>query len=198
MISYNELKKGVRIILDNQPHEIIEASSMFKGRGTSVLRAKIKNLINGNLISKTFHPADSFEEAEIIKIQVKFLYFHPIREKSSNRASRNKFVFCEKDNLSKRFELTQEQISKQTEFLKPNQLVEGIIFNNKVINISLPIKINLKVIDAPPGIKGNRVEAGTKTVTLETETKINTPLFIKEGDIIEVNTETGEYVRRIS
>ena len=186
MLSYGELKKGVKIILDSEPYEIIEASHLFKGRGHSVLQVKLKNLTTDNLISKTFHPSDIFEEAELTKIEAKFLYQH-----------RDKFFFSEKESPAKRFDLTAEQIGEQGKFLKPNQIVEGMIFENEVINISLPIKINLKVIEAPPGVKGSRAEPGTKTVTLETGAKINVPLFIKEGDIIEVNTQTGEYVRRI-
>jgi len=200
-LPYSELKKGVKIILDSEPYEIIEASHLFKGRGHSVLQGKLKNLTTGNLISKTFHPSDIFEEAGLSKIEAKFLYQH-----------RDKFFFCEAKNPTKRvdehsfistrrsagvFDLTLEQIDEQGKFLKPNQIVEGIIFENKVINISLPIKINLKVIEAPPGVKGGRAEPGTKTVTLETGAKINVPLFIEEGDIIEINTQTGEYVRRV-
>ena len=187
MLSYAELKKGVKIIINNQPYEIIEASPLFKGRGHSVLQAKIKNLITGNVILRTFHPSDTFKEAELSKVKIKYLYSH-----------RGRYFFCEEINPSKRFDLTEKQIGVQAKFLKQNQIIEGIFFENKVINISLPIKIFLKVIASPPGIKAGRAEAGTKTVTLETKAKINTPLFIKEGDIIEINTETGEYVRRIS
>lgn len=186
MLSYSELKKGVKIILDSEPCEIIEASHLFKGRGHSVLQVKLKNLTTGNLISKTLRPSDIFEEAELSKIEAKFLYQH-----------RDKFFFCETKNPAKRFDLTVEQIGEQGKFLKPNQIIEGIIFEDKVINISLPIKINLKVIEAPPGVKGGRAEPGTKTVTLETGAKINVPLFVEEGDIIEINTQTGEYARRI-
>jgi len=186
MLTYPELKKGIKIILDNQPYEIIEASFLFKGRGHSVLQAKIKNLITGNIISKTFHPSDIFEEAEISKIEVKFLYAH-----------RDKFFFCETENPTKRFDLTTDQIGEPGKFLKPNQIIEGIIFEGKVINISLPIKIQLKVIEAPPGVKGERAQAGTKPVTMETGAKINVPLFVEQGDVIEVNTETGQYVRRV-
>jgi len=191
MLSYSELKKGVKIILDSEPYEIIEASHLFKGRGHSVLQVKLKNLITGNLISKTLRPSDIFEEAELSKIEAKFLYQH-----------RDKFFFCETDynppaTSHKRFDLTIEQIGEQGKFLKPNQIIEGIIFKNRVISVSLPIKINLKIIEAPPGVKGGRAEPGTKNVTLETEAKINVPLFIEEGDIIEVNTQTGEYVRRV-
>ncbi len=186
IIPYSELKKGVQIILNNQPHEIIEASSMFKARGHSVLQTKLKNLITGEVVSKTFHPSDSFEETEITKITAKFIYAH-----------RNKFIFSKKDNPSERFELSKGQIGSVIRFLKPDQVVVGIIFKDKVINISLPIKIQLKVKQAPPGIKGDRSQAGNKIVVLETGTEINVPLFIKEGDIIEINTEKNEYVRRI-
>lgn len=186
MTDYSELKKGIRIILNNQPHEIVEASHVFKGRGHSTLQVKLKNLINGNVISQTFHPSDNFEEAELQKVKAKFIY-----------SNRDQYFFSEEDNSSKRFNLTEEQIGKSSQFLKPNQAVEGIIFKNKIINIFLPIKIPLKVTEAPPGLKGGRSQPGTKVVILETKTKINVPLFIKEGDIIEINTQTGEYVRRI-
>ncbi len=186
-ITYNELKRGVKIILNNQPYEIIEASPLSKGRGHSVLQAKIKNLITGNVVSRTFRSSDSFEETELSKVRIKYLYSY-----------RGRYFFCEEKNPSKRFDLTKEQIGVQTKFLKQNQIIEGIFFENKVINISLPIKISLKVIVSPPGIKGGRAEPGRKTVTLETKARVNVPLFIKEGDIIEINTETGEYVRRIS
>ena len=186
MISYNELEKGIKIILEGDPYEIIDIFPLFKGRGHSVLQTKLKNLKTGNVISRTFHPSDKFEEAEILEIEAKFLYSH-----------RGKYFFCEKDNPPKRFDLIAEQIGEKRNFLKQNQIVKALIFKNEIINISLPIKINLRVIEAPPAIKGQSAQAGTKKVTLETGAKIDVPLFIEQGDIIEVNTETGEYVRRI-
>lgn len=186
MISYSELKKGLRIILNKEPHEILEARPLFKGRGHSVLQAKIKNLITGNVISQTFHPSDVFEEAELKKLQAKFLYAH-----------RSQYFFSEIDQPAKRFNLTQEQIGYQAQFLKPEQIVDTLIYKGKIVNISLPIKVHLKVVEAPPGIRAGRAEAGTKQIILETGAKINAPLFVKEGDIVEINTQTGEYVRRI-
>jgi len=159
---------------------------MFKGRGHSVLQVKLKNLITGEITSKTFHPSDNFEETEITKIKVKFVYSH-----------RGKFIFCKENTPSERFELSEKQISSAIKFLKENQIIEGIIFKGKVINVSLPIKIQLKVKEAPPGVKGDRTQGGNKIVVLETGAEITVPLFIKKGDIIEINTEKGEYVRRI-
>ena len=182
----NELNKGEFIILDKQPCEILEASRSFKGRGHSVIQTKLKNLITGGIISKTFHPSDNPEECELEKLSAKFIYSH-----------KNKFVFSKEQNPQERFELIEEQIGKNALFLKPNQIVEALIFQGKIISVSMPIKISFKVTEAPPGYKGNRSQPGNKIVTLETGAKINTPLFIEQGDIIEVNTETGEYVRRV-
>ena len=151
-----------------------------------VAKTKIRNLINGKVLEKTFHQDDKFEEAELEKIEVKFLYSH-----------RGKFCFSETRNPAKRFELTEEQIGEGAKFLKPNQILTGIKFQEKIINVVLPIKVQLKVIEAPPGVKGERAQAGTKQVTLETGAIINVPLFVETGDIIEVNTETGQYVRRV-
>lgn len=186
MLSYSELKKGVKIILEGEPYEIIKADFLFKGRGHSVLQTKIKNLITGNIVSRTFHPSSTFEEAEISKIKAEFLYSH-----------RGQYFFSEENNPKNRFSLNTAQLGKKVQFLKTKQKVEGLIFKNKIINISLPIKIQLKVKESPPGIKGGRVEAGSKQVILETGAKINVPLFVKEGDIIEINTQTAEYVRRV-
>ena len=186
MVSYSELQKGVRVLLEEEPYEIIEGAPMFKGRGHSVFQAKLKNLRTGNVISRTFHPSDNFEEAEVSKKEVKFIYSH-----------KDKYVFSEKDDSAKRFELSPEKIGEKRNFLKENEILEALVFKGEVINIFLPIKIQLKVVQAPPGIKAGRAEAGTKQVTLETGASLNVPLFIKQGDIIEVNTETGEYVRRV-
>ncbi|MDP4007525.1 MAG: elongation factor P, partial [bacterium] len=120
------------------------------------------------------------------KVQVKFIY-----------ENRGKYMFAEDANPSKRFELSREQIGSQIGFLIPNTLVEGVRFAGEIVTIALPIKMNLKVKEAPPGVKGDRAQGGTKTATLETGAVVQVPLFVNEGDLIEVNTETGEYVRRV-
>jgi len=186
MLTHTDLKKGAKIILDGQPYEVLEAAPMKKAQRRVVIQTKIKNLITGNVFERNFHQGDVFETAEIEKFEAKFLYFH-----------KDSYFFCEKDNPAKRFDLERELLGEAVRFLKPNQIVEGVQLGNKIINISLPIKIQLKVIEAPPGIKGDRAQGGTKIVTLETGAKINVPLFIEERNIIEVNTETGEYVKRI-
>ena len=186
MLIHTDLKRGVEFILEKQPYEVLESDLVFKGRGRSVVQAKIKNLITGNVISRSFHVGENFEEAQILKKELKFLYSH-----------KDNFVFCEKDNGSQRTNLTKQQIGESVNFLKPNEIVQGIVFEDRIINVLLPIKTTLKVIESPPGVRGDRSEGGTKLVTLETGAQVNVPLFIEEGDIIEINTQTGEYVKRI-
>ena len=186
MLSYFDLRKGIKFILDNQPFEVLEFKQMGKAQDVVVAQTKIKNLISGKVLEKNFHQGDVFEEAEIKKIRLKFLYSH-----------REEFWFSKADNPADRFSLPEDIIGDAGQFLKPNSILEGLVFQGKVINVSLPIKVQLKVKDSPPGVKGDRAQGGTKTVTLETGAKVNVPLFIKEEDIIEVNTETGKYVRRI-
>jgi len=117
---------------------------------------------------------------------VKFLYSH-----------RDKFVFCEMNDPSKRFEISEEQIGDMAMYLKPNSPIEVMEFEDKIINIFMPIKMDFKVIEAPPSIKGNTAQGGVKAVKIETGTMINVPLFVESGDIIRVNTQTGEYTERV-
>ena len=185
MLNYNELKPGTVFILDGEPYEVLEFGFMRMQQRKPVAQTKIKNLITGKVLSRNFQHTDSFQEAEIDYKKVKFLYSH-----------RDKFVFYEPNNSSARFELPQEAIGEQAKFLKPDSEVEVVSFENKIININLPIKMDFKVIEAPPSIKGNTAQGGNKVVKIETGASVNAPLFIKEEDTIEINTQTGEYTGR--
>lgn len=187
MLTHTNLKRGIKIILEGEPYEILEASPLKMAQRRVIIQTKIKNLITSSVFEKNFHQGDVFEEAELQKFDAKFLYSH-----------RGRYFFCEALNPAKRFDLGEEQIGNTAKYLKTNQIIEGIVFDEKVVNISLPIKIQLAVKEAPPGVRGDRAQGGTKSVILESGAKVNVPLFIETGDIIEINTETGEYVRRIS
>jgi len=185
MLSYSELIRGKIIVVNDQPYEIVEAQTTFKGRGHSYLQMKLRNLINGSVISKSAQPRDSFEEAEVEEQEAKFIY-----------GNKGKYIFSDLKN--KRFELSEEQIGEKIKFLKADQEVKTIVFNGKIINVIVPIKVQLKVTEVPPGVKGDRAQSGSKVVTLETGAKIDAPLFVNENDVIEINTESGEYVRRVN
>ncbi len=186
MVSTSDFQKGIIINLESQPWLIVDFQFAHPGKGAAFVRTKLKNLITGNIIERTFKSGEQFEETKTEKIKAKFLYFH-----------RDKFFFSKEKEPSFRFDVPKETIGNAVSFLKTNQIVDAILFEEKIINISLPIKVFLKITEAPPSFKGNTAQGGTKTVTLETGATINVPLFIEEGDIIEVNNETGHYVRRV-
>jgi len=186
MLSHTDLKKGVLFIYNGQPCVVLDFALNFQGRGGSTTQIKMKNLTTGNALSKVFHPGDNFEEAELEKIQLKFVYH-----------SNGQYIFSEAEKPSQRFTLTEEQIGGGGQFLKSNQVITGLMLDEKIINIELPIKVQLKVKEAAAYLRAGRAEAGTKEVVLETGAKIQTPSFIKEGDIIEINTQSGEYTRRV-
>jgi len=187
MVDYNELKPGTIFILEGQPHEVLEFSFLRMQQRKPVAQTKIKNLITGKIINRNFQHTDSFPEAEIDHKKVKFLY-----------ANRGRFIFCELNNPSARFELPKEAVGERARFLKPNSEVEVVEFQSRVIGVEMPIKMEFKVTEAPPAIRGNTAQGGAKVVKIETGASINAPLFINNGDIIEVNTETGEYTGRIN
>lgn len=150
------------------------------------MQTKIKNLRTGATTSRTFHAGESAEEAETQKLEAEFIY-----------ARKGAFVFSEQGNPKNRFELTEEQIGNKARWLAPGTPVTALLFEGAVLNICLPVKMQLRVAEAPPGIKGDRAQGGTKTATLETGAQIQVPLFVEQDDIVEVNTETGEYAKRV-
>lgn len=172
--------------MDANPYEVLESSFTYKARGSSTMQGKIKNLKTGSIITRTFHTGDNFQEAEIQKMRVKFIY-----------ENRGTCTFSQINDPGKRFELSKEQIGEQSVFLLPNTEVEGLALEDEVINIVVPIKMSFKIKDAPPGIKGDRSVGGTKGATLETGVVVQVPLFVETGDVIEINTETSEYTRRV-
>ncbi len=186
MLTINDLKNGIVIKINNEPYMVMSIRHLHMGRGGASLQTKIRNLRTGQVYERNFKPADEFEEAEIEKIASRFLY-----------ENRGLYWFNEADNPKNRFLLKFEKIGDSAQFLKPNLEIKAIKFEDKIINIELPIKVDYKVVEAPPAIRGDTAQGGTKTVIIETAAKISTPLFINEGDVIRVNTETGEYVERI-
>jgi elongation factor P len=187
MLSYTDLKPGTCIILNDQPHVVLEFSFSKKQRQQATVQTKLKNIATGQVIGKAFHQGDKIEEANLDSKDVKFLYSH-----------RDEFWFCEPDNPGERFKLDQSLLGSNVDFLKPNSIVSAQLFKDEIIGVKMPIKVDLKVVETPPGVKGNTAQGGTKQAKLETGVFVAVPLFINEGDIIKVNIEKGEYVERVS
>ena len=185
-LSYNDLKPGTLFVKDGAPHEVLEYSFVRMQQRKPVVQLKIKNLLSGKALDYTAHQTDQFEEAEIEIMPVRFIYAH-----------RGEFWFSAIDNPKERFSLKEDIMGSQGLYLKKDTEVKAFKFDGKIVNIEPPVKMDLKVTEAPPGLKGNTAQGGTKVVILETGAKLDVPLFINEGDVVRVNTVSGEYTERM-
>lgn len=186
MFEYNEIVERKFITLDGAPYEVVSSHVFRKQQRKPVNATKLRNLITGKITERSFHQSEKVEEAEIISREIKYLY-----------SNKGEHWFSEINDPSKRFNLEADMIGAQGKFLKQNSIVKVLVFNENIIGLKLPIKVDLKVTEAPPAVKGDTVTGGSKQITLETGAVINAPLFINEGDVIRINTETEEYAERI-
>lgn len=180
------------MVFEGQPYVVMEFHFLRMQQRKPVVQTKIRNIITGKTVEKTFQPSDKFEEAEIETKPIKYLY----STKPARRGGGGEYWFCEKDNPAVRFKLEENLVVNFIDLLKTNSLVDAKLFNEKIIGVEPPIKVELKVVEAPPSTKGNTAQGGNKQVKVETGAMINTPLFVNEGDIIVINTETRQYVER--
>ncbi len=185
MLSLSDLKLGAVISLNQEPYQVVFTQHIKVARGGAVVKTKLKNLVSGNTLEKTFSGADDIEEADISRRKASFLY----RENDD-------FYFMDTESFEQ-FQFSADSLGDLKDYLVDGQEVDVLVFNNQPVSISLPAKVTLEVKSAPEGVKGNSAGAATKTVILATGLEIRTPMFIKSGDKIVVNTETGEYVERV-
>jgi len=191
MLQYNEIREKKIIIYDNEPCEVIDSHVARTQQRKPQNQVKLKSLISGKTISATFHVSDSADEADIEKKEIKFLYHN-----------KGEYWFCPPEDLKNRFKLDASLIGDTDKFFKENGMVTALVWSNeedeeKIIKIILPIKMEFKVKEAPPAVRGDTSKSGNKTITLENGTTLSAPMFIEEGDVIRVNTETGEYAERV-
>lgn len=173
--------------MDDDPFLVLTSSTSKKDRQKASNAVKMKNLRTGGVVDKTFHQADILEEAFIEKQDVKFLY-----------RNRGEFFFCPPDKPAERFSFTEDIVGATAKYMKENTIVEALVFDEEIMSITVPIKVELKVKEAAPAVKGNTSSGATKEVTLETGAIVFVPMFINEGDIVAVNTETGLYTERVT
>ncbi|HEX9664423.1 MAG TPA: elongation factor P [Patescibacteria group bacterium] len=185
MISANDFKKGIIIIHNNEPWTIIDVQHTKVARGGGLYRTKIKNLKTGNVLEVTFKSGEKVEEANISYQPVQYLY-----------SDETSAFFMDPNYEQQSLDLA--TIGDRQKYLKEGSSVDGLFLDDKFFDINLPKKMDFKVTQAPPGIKGDTATGGAKQVTLETGENISAPMFINEGDIVRVNTETGEYVERVT
>ena len=202
MLEYSEIRVGKIIIYEDEPCEVLDNHVARTQMRKPQNQVKLKNLLSGRALNATFHASDKVNEAEIKKEDIKFLY-----------TNRGEYWFSKPDDPKDRFQIDENIIGDAVKFLKANENVTALIWVNddeparphdnsgaggdQIIKVSLPIKMEFIIREAPPSIRGNTANGGGKLAILENGIKLNVPFFVEVGDKIIINTETGEYVERV-
>lgn len=186
MGNLTDIKTGVVVKVTDQPYLVVWSEFNRKQQRKPVMRTKLKNLIDGSVLEKTFLSGESFEFADIEKRRCQYLY------------KDNSDAFFMDNETFEQFTLPIDQIEDSLQFLKDDTEVYATLYEERPIGIQPPPKISLKIIETTPGVKGDTATGGTKQAIVETGATIIVPLFVKEGENIIINTETGEYVNRVN
>jgi elongation factor P len=187
MLAYNHVTPKTVILYNDEPYIVLSSHVFRKQQRKPVNITKIKNLISGRVVEVTFHQNENIEEAELENRTITFIY-----------EQKGEFWFHTAGNPGDRFPLSGDVVGDAGKFIKPKSDLEAIVFNDEIIGVKIPIKVELRVTEAMEAVKGNTAQGAQKEVKLETGTMIMAPMFIGEGDVIAVNTETGQYAERIT
>ncbi len=180
-----DFRKGLKIELSGEPFIIVDFQHVKPGKGGAFVRTKLKSLARGNVLDKTFRSGEKVDVPDLEQRYVSYLY-----KDGSN--------YCFMDNNTyEQISMAEDQIGEAIWYLKENTQID-VLFHNKIpISVELPLFLELKVVETDPGVKGNTASGGSKPARLETGATIQVPLFINEGDMVRVNTKTGEYIERV-
>jgi len=185
MYSTADFRTGLKIELDGKPFIIQEFLHVKPGKGGAFVRTKLKNMLTGQVLDKTFRSGEKVPSPKIEEKNMQYLY----QDKSH-------YCFMDTDTFDQVF-LLPEQLGDNRFFLKENTDVQALIYNEEVVDIELPTFVELEVAETEPGVKGNTVTGGTKPATLESGGVIQVPLFVDIGDTVKIDTRTKEYLERV-
>lgn len=184
MVTAGDFKNGLTFEMDGQIFQVVEFQHVKPGKGAAFVRTKLKNIITGATIERTFNPTDKFENAHIERKDMQYLY---------NDGDLYYFMDVE---TYEQLPLNKDKIGDALKFVKENMIVKVLSHKGNVFGIEPPTFVELEVVDTEPGFKGDTATNATKPATLETGAVIKVPLFVNQGDIIRIDTRTGEYMER--
>ncbi|MDD5687935.1 MAG: elongation factor P [Elusimicrobia bacterium] len=186
MVSTSDFKNGLNIVVDGAPCQVIWFQHHKPGKGGAVMRTKLRNLETGSITETTFKSGEKFEEVSVTKRKKQFLY-----------SAGNDYIFMDMENYEQ-ITMQKDKLGDVVKYLKPDAEVEALYIDERFLTMDLPSNVELKVVSTVPGIRGDSVSNLVKPATLETGIEIQVPLFIKEGDLIKIDTRTGEYLLRVA
>ncbi|HOG07130.1 MAG: elongation factor P [Syntrophales bacterium] len=185
MYTASDLRKGLRIKIDNDPYVVTEFNFVKPGKGQALYRCRLRNMINGSQFERTFRSVDTFESADLQEKKMQYLY-----------QEEDKYCFMDNESYEQVF-LTREQVGDAVNYLIDNIEAQVLFFEDRALGLSVPNFVDLVVTQADPWAKGDSVTGNQKPVTLQTGYQILVPTFIEEGEKIRVDTRTGEYLTRV-
>ena len=185
MVSAGDFRNGVTLEMDGNIYQIIEFQHVKPGKGAAFVRTKLKNIINGGVVEKTFRPTEKFPTARIDRVEMQYLY-----------NDGDLYYFMNTENYDQ-IALNNETIGDALKFVKENEMVKVCSYNGNVFAVEPPLFVELEITDTEPGFKGDTATGATKPATVETGAVVYVPLFVEQGDKIKIDTRTGEYLSRV-
>ncbi len=184
MISCNDFRTGATIEIDNNVWQIVDFQHVKPGKGAAFVRTKMKNVRSGAVVERTFNPNEKFPKARIDNREMQYLYEND-----------GQYNFMDNENYEQS-ELTAAQLGDAVKYLKENMTINILFFQGNVIGVDLPVAVALEVVETDPGIRGDTATGGTKPAKMESGCVVRVPLFINIGDVLRIDTRTGEYLDR--
>ena len=185
MISAGDFRNGVTLEIDGQVVQILEFQHVKPGKGAAFVRTKLKNVINGGVVERTFRPTEKFPQARIERVDMQYLY-----------SDGDLFYVMNVENYEQ-IALNEETIGDALKFVKENEMVKVCSYNGNVFAIEPPLFVELEITETEPGFKGDTAQGASKPATVETGATVSVPLFVNQGDKIKIDTRTGEYLSRV-
>ncbi|MBI5190239.1 MAG: elongation factor P [Nitrospirae bacterium] len=185
MLSTSEFRNGAKMELDGEPYIIIEFQHVKPGKGGAFVRTKIKSLRTGNVIDRTFRSGEKVETPNLEEKSMQFLY-----------ATGDEYMFMDNETYEQSG-LTAAQLGDNKNWLKEEMVIQALYHNGTLIGVEVPMFVELKIVQTDPGVKGDTASGGTKPATLETGAVVKVPLYMEEGEVLKIDTRTGEYLERV-
>ena len=185
MISAGDFRNGITLEIEGNVYQILEFQHVKPGKGAAFVRTKLKNIINGGVVEKTFRPTEKFPAARIDRVDMQYLY-----------SDGDLFHFMNTETFDQ-IALNADDIGDALKFVKENEMVKICSYNGNVFAVDPPLLVELEITDTEPGFKGDTATGATKPATVETGAVVSVPLFVEQGDKIKIDTRTGEYLSRV-
>lgn len=185
MVSAGDFRNGITLEIEGNVVQVIEFQHVKPGKGSPFVRTKLKNVMTGSVVEKTFRPTEKFPQARIDRVDMQYLY---------NDGSL--YYFMDMDSYEQ-IALNEDTIGDALKFVKENEMVKICSYNGNVFSVEPPLFVELAISDTEPGFAGNTAQGATKPAVVETGASINVPLFVDIGDVVQIDTRTGEYLKRV-